>query len=389
MNIATPASVVTNDQVKSTSANGCSIMKMPSAITPQATSSSGPRRSHRGQRGCASGSDRRRQLVGGQAHLRTAPKVMPRSRCLRSSTVKTRMGTRKSVVPGGDRGPVLAALADDDRDEGRRGLRLAAGEQHRERVFVPGEDQAEDRGGDDAGGGLRQHHLAEGLQAGVAVDHRRVLVLARDLVDEALQQPDGERDVDRAVEQDHAELGVREAELAVHQVDRDRDGDRRHHPGREDEEHQVVLARHLEARERVRGHDAEADREQGRAAGDDQRVEEARQVVGAAHHHHAVAPRQAVAGVDGGRQALDVFLGLARARREEVAVALHRRLEEDLGRIADRVGRALDAGEQDPAERHQGDEGVEHHQRHRHGLRQGRGLDHRMRCAETDAHRDP
>ena len=33
VNIATPASVVTNDQVKSTSANGCSIMKMPSAMT--------------------------------------------------------------------------------------------------------------------------------------------------------------------------------------------------------------------------------------------------------------------------------------------------------------------------------------------------------------------
>ena len=90
--------------------------------------------------------------------------------------------------------------------------------------------------------GLRQHHLAERLQPRVAVDHRRLLVLARDLVDEALEQPDRERDVDRAVEQDHAELRVRQAELAVHQVDRDRHRDRRHHPRRQDEEQQVVLA---------------------------------------------------------------------------------------------------------------------------------------------------
>ena len=88
---------------------------------------------------------------------------------------------------------------------------LPRGQQHRERVFVPGEDQAEDRGGGDAGGGLRQHHLHERLQARVAVDHRGLLVLARDLVDEALEQPDGEADVDRGVEQDQAELGVGEA----------------------------------------------------------------------------------------------------------------------------------------------------------------------------------
>src|SRR3569833_1387413 len=31
-------------------------------------------------------------------HLRTAPKVMPRSRCLRNTTVKMRIGTTKSVV---------------------------------------------------------------------------------------------------------------------------------------------------------------------------------------------------------------------------------------------------------------------------------------------------
>src|SRR3954447_3081503 len=47
--------------------------------------------------------DDRRGLVV-DPHLRTAPKVMPRRRCLRSSTVKTRIGIRKSVVPAATAG---------------------------------------------------------------------------------------------------------------------------------------------------------------------------------------------------------------------------------------------------------------------------------------------
>ena len=49
VNMTTPASVVTNDQVKRISANGCSIMKMPAAMTTQAKLSIGPRRSAFGQ----------------------------------------------------------------------------------------------------------------------------------------------------------------------------------------------------------------------------------------------------------------------------------------------------------------------------------------------------
>src|SRR5687767_15516202 len=44
-----------------------------------------------------------------------------------------------------------------------------------------------------------------------------------------------------------------QAELAVHEVDRDRHGDRRHHPGRQDEEEEIILERHLEAREPIGG----------------------------------------------------------------------------------------------------------------------------------------
>src|SRR3954452_23459995 len=52
--------------------------------------------------GVAVDDDRRRLFV--DPHLRTAPKVMPRSRCFLSSTVKTRIGTRKSVVPAATAG---------------------------------------------------------------------------------------------------------------------------------------------------------------------------------------------------------------------------------------------------------------------------------------------
>src|SRR6478752_9759554 len=39
-----------------------------------------------------------------EAHLRTAPKVMPRNKCLRRSTVNTTIGTRNSVVPAATAG---------------------------------------------------------------------------------------------------------------------------------------------------------------------------------------------------------------------------------------------------------------------------------------------
>src|SRR6202035_1948830 len=46
----------------------------------------------------------RHRRVRIETHLRTAPKVMPRSRCLRKSTVNTTIGTRKKVVPAATAG---------------------------------------------------------------------------------------------------------------------------------------------------------------------------------------------------------------------------------------------------------------------------------------------
>ena len=55
----------------------------------------------------------------------------------------------------------------------------------------------------------------------------------------------------------------------------------------------------------------------------------------------------------------------AGAGGEEVDVALERRLEDDLRRVGDRVGRGLEAGRDDPEQRQQRDDRVERDQRRR------------------------
>ncbi len=82
-----------------------------------------------------------------------------------------------------------------------------------EHELVPREDECEDRRRGDAGHEQGQGELPERLQAGVAVEHGGVLVLRGHLVDEPLHHPDRERDVERGVDEDQAELGVDESEL--------------------------------------------------------------------------------------------------------------------------------------------------------------------------------
>ena len=55
-----------------------------------------PRRNHAANRGWLCRCDLGEEFRA--THLRTAPNVMPRRRCFRSNTVKTRIGIRNSVV---------------------------------------------------------------------------------------------------------------------------------------------------------------------------------------------------------------------------------------------------------------------------------------------------
>jgi hypothetical protein len=85
-------------------------------------------------------------------------------------------------------------------------------------------------------------------------------------------------------------------------------------------------------------------------------------------------------------QRLDEFRRLARARREQIAIAFERRREQDFGRIGDRVVRRLERGKHDPDQRDHGDDGIEHHQRAGETARAGRGFDDGMGCVGK-AHR--
>ena len=147
--------------------------------------------------------------------------------------------------------PVHAALADYGRNEGRRRLRLTGGQQHSEGKFVPGENQAEDGRGGNAGGGLRQHHLEEGMQPRVAVNHGRLFIFLWNFINETFQQPHGQRNIDGGVKQNHAKRCVGEANLAVHEIDRNGHSDGRHHAGGEDKEQEIIGERYLEAREGI------------------------------------------------------------------------------------------------------------------------------------------
>ena len=75
--------------------------------------------------------------------------------------------------------------------------------------------------------------------------------MARDRVEEALHQPDQERQLDRRVDEDQPEVAVAQPELAGEPVDRDH---RRRDRHRLEQQHGVrdpVLAAELEARQRV------------------------------------------------------------------------------------------------------------------------------------------
>jgi hypothetical protein len=142
-------------------------------------------------------------------HLRMAPKVIPRSRCLRKSTVNTSTGSRNSVVP--------AAIAGQSSPPSPMMVGMKGGEvcavplvsssakaysfqaKIRQKIAVVAMPVA----------ACGSTTLMKGLEARVAVDHRGLLVLARDLVHEALEKPHREREIDHGVEQDQSEVRVR------------------------------------------------------------------------------------------------------------------------------------------------------------------------------------
>ena len=153
-------------------------------------------------------------------------------------------------------------------------------------------------------------------------------------------------------------MRVREPEIAVHEEDRDGDGNGRHHPGREDEEEKIVGKRDLEPAERIGRERAEEDRQERRAEADDHRIQEPLAELRRTNDHHVVLADDLVSpGLR--RVGGEEVFGLARPGRKEVHVAFEGRFENDLRRVGDRVGGRLEPGEPDPDQRDHGDDGVE------------------------------
>src|SRR6185437_3518524 len=106
-------------------------------------------------------------------------------------------------------------------DGDRQGARLAAGEDDTENEVVPGEDEGEDRGDDDAGARQRQGDAAEGLPQRAAVDERRFLDVGRQGLEEADHDPGDDRHGDDEIGDDHRHQRAGQAEDLEEDIERD------------------------------------------------------------------------------------------------------------------------------------------------------------------------
>ena len=210
-----------------------------------------------------------------RGHCLIVPKVTPRSRCFRTSTVNSTIGSHEDHHPSRDLRPGHAIDVSLQAGEvHRHGLGFVVVERHREAELVPGRDETEDRRHRHPGRRLRDDDTHEGGEARVAVDQRRLFERARDLVDEALHQPDRERQVEARVKEDQADVRVLERQATIHDEHRNDDGEGRQEPRREDEEQPVLRPRDPEAGEPVGAERSQADRRQRGQAADDEAVAE-------------------------------------------------------------------------------------------------------------------
>src|SRR4051812_532013 len=125
--------------------------------------------------------------------------------------------------------------ADEPRQEQRQGRQARALEEDEgQEELVPRRDEGEERRDDDAGREQRRDHGAEDGEAARAVDHRRLLDVARDPADVALQHPEDERQRPDDVDEDEAGVRVGQVQLPEQQEERDDDQDQREHLAEQD-----------------------------------------------------------------------------------------------------------------------------------------------------------
>src|SRR5690349_1244334 len=91
---------------------------------------------------------------------------------------------------GSDLGPEIRLAAEIMRDLDGIGGDLGPGQDQGKDEVVPGEDESEDRGGEQACPDHREHHFPQHLPAGAAIDQGALLELERHLLDIAAHYPD-------------------------------------------------------------------------------------------------------------------------------------------------------------------------------------------------------
>ena len=166
--------------------------------------------------------------------------------------------------------------------------------------------------------------------------------------------------------------------LAIHEVDRNRHRDRRHHARRQDEEQEIVRERHPEARETVGGERSEQHGEKCRTEADDDRIDESRHDLGRTGDDHAARADELVVPCRRRRQGRHELGRLPGTHGKEVDVAFQRRLEQNLGRIGDGVLRRFEGRGADPKKRRNRYERVEDDERPSDRLGPRRGFDDGM-----------
>ena len=174
-------------------------------------------------------------------------------------------GAIAAVDERGHRPPIDALRAGLARDHDRQGLRVEAGQQRSEEIFVPAQDERQDERRDHARQRDRQDDAEEGAPDRAAVDQRRLLHLGRDCVELVAHDPDDDRQHHQRVDQDQADPRVEQRQLLVEDEERHRQHHRRQDQLRQEEEGNVLVAPRpelvVEPAEPIGGERADHDRE--------------------------------------------------------------------------------------------------------------------------------
>ena len=136
--------------------------------------------------------------------------------------------------------PRLAGILGGDHD--RHGLRLGGREEHGEQIFVPVQDERQQRGGGKAGPRQRQDDIPENAKPRGAIELGRFLQLDGQAGEEIMHQPHDDRQIGHGIDDDQRQMGVEQADRLEHHVDRNDDDDRRQDALRNDPEQDVAIA---------------------------------------------------------------------------------------------------------------------------------------------------